>query len=178
MLIVQHIAVTWTKASRGGEDARLRNSVPEVLILPPEICELQRTVRLHAVAAEESSRFRPDSRCSDFGDPQHVNLKGFELKSDGVGVEVFYKRDPGNAAVGNRWTLDEAGSTEWRTPAFRLDLGQWGQAMSNGRFAGVDTGNWWYEKSVLNVALVEEPDLELFLRTRPAQRFVELASLR
>ncbi len=91
---------------------------------------------------------------------------------------MFYKRVPGNAAVGNRWTLDEIGSTEWRTPAFRLDQGQWGQAMYNGRFAGIDTGNWWYEKNVLNVALVDEPDLEVFLRTRPKQRFVEVASLR
>jgi hypothetical protein len=179
MLLVQHIAMMWTKASRGGEGARLRNSVPEVLQLPPEIRELERTVRLHAVNVAESSRFRPDSRCSDFGDPEHVNLKGFDLKTDGDGVEVFYKRLP-NTALANRtrWRFDETGCTEWSRSALRLHQGQWGQAMYNGRFAGVDTGNWWYEKNVLNVAVVEEPDLEVFLRTRPAQRFVELASLR
>jgi hypothetical protein len=178
-LLIQHITTDWTKASRGGDGARRRNAVPERLPIPDELVAPNCLIRMHRVQFDEAADFQPEYSTAMEDSLEFLHCRGMALQFEGDGVDVSFVRDHFNAAIADRRIVDATGKVVSQIPAFRLKAGQWGQLVNNGRYTDVDTGNWSYEKSIVNIALfAAEVDAQLFVRSRPHCRYVEMAKLR
>ena len=60
--------------------------------------------------------------------------------------------------------------------AFLLCPGKWGRLRYNGRFVEMDSGNWFYEKTVVNIGLLFQPAVDIFFAT-PHNSFSDMARL-
>lgn len=58
-VVIQIVRVSWTKASRGGEAAAVRNASPLGVALPGELT----TTSFHRVVFDETDTFTPRGRC-------------------------------------------------------------------------------------------------------------------
>ncbi|MEU3528086.1 hypothetical protein AB0E62_30175 [Streptomyces sp. NPDC038707] len=154
-VIVQRVRTSWTKVSRGGTRAALRNAAPIAFSLPPGL-----TSALHDVSLRESDSFVPYTSVRDLSDP------GLGLReSDGL----LRVHRPETTVFGMpRRTR--------RPPALRLAPGQWVQWQINYRFVGTWGGPWSYRLDTFNVAYCPA-SLEVFLGA-PTHRVDERARLR
>ena len=120
-IALQIIRTTWTKKSRGGRDAGLRNRVPPAFAL-----------------SAESGKFS-------------VQIIGF----DEFGNQKPLQRD------------------------YLVGVDTWNRLRWAERFSDFDSGNWWYEHTVVNLALFAGAvDSDIFLNSEPANQFVSLPILR
>ncbi|MEV7026357.1 hypothetical protein [Kitasatospora sp. NPDC093558] len=154
-LVVQRIRTSWTKASRGGPGAAIRNAAPTAFALPEGL-----TSALHAISMRESDAFAPHMSVADLSDP------GVVLKeSDGLLRVHRPEVTPFGMPLRNR-----------RPPAVRLAPGEWLRWQINHRFAGGWEGAWTYRLDTFNIAYCPtSPDV--FLGT-PTHHIDELAYLR
>jgi len=140
MLVVQHIQVIWTKASRGAPGAVQRNAVPEVFELPPAIVGQTADLLVHQVIVRESNAFTPR-----IGDVVNEVLAPLALGM------LELRPEEGLARVVTR-----------DGPTLVVPLGEWGRIRTNCRHSDYDTGQWYYSKDVVNVAVCARPDRGLF----------------
>lgn len=142
MLVVQHIGTIWSKASRGGEEARRRNASPHALPLPLEVASKEGL--LHFVFFNEHDNFVPHETS------QSLASLTAPLRQ---GCVTIQRDEGGTCQVAFRWTNGKGGAPERSHCRRNLTLpsGQWCQVLWNGRFTDPDSGRWWYEKHVVNV---------------------------
>jgi hypothetical protein len=170
ILVIQTIKTVWGKAARGGELARLRNAVPQVLPLP-----LQRSTHTlsnfqHHAQFLEHVRWRtPEERIlfDTLVHPITVGCVTIEQGSDRLWVTYQYRRESGGAPDrhNERKTLVS-------------EVQHWIQVLWNGRFSPAWEGDWWYEKTVVNVGLFETFTPKLFTSSSPSASYQSLPQIR
>lgn len=128
---VQRVQTWWTKASRGGAAAALRNSAPTVFPLPSGFVS-----GLHDVVMREFNEFAPQARELDLVDP-------------GLGLRVADGLLWIGPPVTSSFSMPRRTS---RPPARRIAPGQWIQWLINYRLVGSCGGEWHYRLDAFNVA--------------------------
>jgi len=174
LLVVQEIRVTWTKESRGGHNAGLRNAVPHALPLTdiPPLDKTQASAPLVLIHLqhlyEEANGFQPPSpiiatRTAAAHDK--IFFTGTRLKIASSAVTVVYRYTWSGTGAPTRWPVARS---------ITLDAGQWGQVQFNGRF-GWDAP-WSYRLTTLNIGLFTSIDRGIFQQT-PDRTLRDLAEL-
>lgn len=169
MLLIQRIVANWTKRSRGGEQAILRNSVPEALVVP-EFEPSEGRYVVHDVRFSERSNFRA-----------HSELAYRDLKPSLTIAPLHLNWSRSALSVRFMWTYHEVGAPERESHgAFRLCAGQWGRFRCNGRFGAETTRGqeWLYRKSVINIAIGNTIARDVFVASAPEVDHDRLAQLR
>jgi hypothetical protein len=168
IVIVQHIHTHWTKASRGGENARIRNGVPEAAKVPVQrIAAGNLNLIYHVLQYWEADGYRQpreEIRINPTVRPLAIGCVTIDHTTEEVIATFRY--DQGCAGAPDRG---------WARKTLHLAVGEWGQIVYNGRFTGEDY--WWYENTVVNVGLVERLTPGLFTRQEPNCRFSAMAEL-
>ncbi|MFF2045554.1 hypothetical protein ACFVVX_34560 [Kitasatospora sp. NPDC058170] len=130
-VVVQRVRTSWTKASRGGAGATLRNAAPTAFPLPPNM-----KAGLHEVSILESDAFHPHMRELDLSDP------GLVLR-EADGLLRIHPPETSLFSMPRR---------NRRPPAVRLAPGQWLQWQINYRFVGTRGGQWSYRLDTFNIS--------------------------
>jgi hypothetical protein len=165
LLIVQRIRTEWTKNSRGGAAAGVRNTVPEALRLPSQ--GVGRGV-LHDVHYRETDEFLCKETVRQIDLEESWELASLQLHSYSDQIAARFV-----------WSWHGTGAPERKShDAFVLRRGEWGRLKCNGRHSDADSGAWWYQQDVFNVAWMEALDPARFLNTIPNFNVAELARLR
>lgn len=160
---MQWVRTSWTKQSRGGPAAAIRNAAPIAFVLPDAAPSF-----VHEVTMREASDFRPSTTIRDLPRMQpRMTVEGVSLVESEGGLRVLPLIP----------TFFDIPPRRRRPPAARLEPGQWIRWQLNYRFSSATgMGNWSYHLHTLNLAYgVTEPDA--FLRT-PTRYIDERGSLR
>jgi hypothetical protein len=166
-IIIQRVRCTWTKASRGGEAARIRNSLPRQLMLPLEA--FAAPVTLHRVEFSEPSNFKSQEIVQRFAELAEVQLIDLSLRVIGEKLEAKHLRRADNAAIRHRPYPFLGG--------VHIADGEWAELRANGRYVDYHTGNWWYDSTTYNVGLFSELATDRFIQSKAAKRYADLARL-
>jgi hypothetical protein len=160
MLVLQHIVTHWTKNSRGGAEATKRNAVPETL--PISLTQASEVGLLQDVCYREETQFTAKESITPL----------LLEKSYPIGATIISPTNADGALVKYRWNYWTSGAPERLSNRKDLTLvpGEWCQVVWNGRFTDGDTGQWWYEKHVVNIA-VGSITRQLFRETTPTFRY-------
>ncbi|MEQ8677094.1 MAG: hypothetical protein RLP44_15070 [Aggregatilineales bacterium] len=168
-VIVQEIKIQWTKASRGGEGASRRNTVPDALTLaklpqtlPPLPLVHQRTV--YAEAAD----FQPSVTQTEIHDlmlNRHVFIGCVRIISQTAQLQLTYQ--PGISCAG-------APKRTFTRKEFVLKPDTWARIGYNGRFGWAS--GWSYHKTVFNIAYISATGGDIFAN-EPAHTFSDFADL-
>ena len=175
MVIVQTIRVCWTKKSRGGRFAELRNKIPAALVVPQPSADVEKLV-WHDVQLLEENEF-------DFSGGGQ--LKRFPLNERFGTKCAFIEFDDSSATLTYRWLdgapartfMDQTGNYVPIERTIEIGSNQWGSIEYNGRFTGNDTGNWWYEWEIINVAVTNRFVPDIFVATKPVEQYSKLEKL-
>lgn len=175
MIAVQTISTTWTKASRGGSLATMRSRVPNRLPIkmPPDLTDLV----WHSIAYSERNKFanpvavRVSTNCEN----NRFGCRNAELELHEDFATLIYRYQTGAPA---RQFFDKTGTCVAPEHAIKIPRGRWAAIEYNGRFTCIDTGNWWYEHMVINVAVGDSIASNCFMATQPIENYTQLAHLR
>ena len=124
-VVIQLIHCTWTKASRGGDGARLRNALP--LQLPLPLDSFAAPVTLHRVAFSEFTDFDRRETVERYDTLGSLRLHDLSFQLCGDSLVVGHIRDQQNAAIADRLYPDESGNTVFEIDAFCVASDEWGQ---------------------------------------------------
>jgi hypothetical protein len=94
---------------------------------------------------------------------------------DDNSATLIYRYQTGAPA---RRFFDKTGTYVAPEHSIEIPLNCWASIEYNGRFSCIDTGNWWYEHSVVNVAVGDVVSANVFMTTQPMERYTQLAHLR
>ena len=174
MIVVQTIRVSWTKKSRGGHLAELRAQVPTVFAVPDPADSRQ--LVWHDVKLSEEDQFSL---------PREGELKTQPLNERFGTRCAFIDEATCPASLTYRWTngapermfTDPTGRYVPVEKRFLIKAGEWASVQYNGRFSGIDSGNWWYELETVNVGVMDPFNSHCFLDCPPAKIYQQLASL-
>ena len=175
MIAIQTITTSWTKSSRGGHLASARNRIPKQLPLP--LTNESMSLLWHAVAFSEHNEFtQPVSvnvttHCAN----NRFGCTNAEIELRDTSAILMYRYQTGAPA---RRYFDKTGT--YVAPEHRIDIPNhcWASIEYNGRYSCIDTGNWWYEHVVVNVAVGDVVSSTVFMTTDPIERYTQLAYLR
>ena len=168
MLVVQRIRIEWTKASRGGEGATLRNALPEICPLPP-LRQVGGEYLFHDIHFREWDQFACRETLAESKIPGHLDLS-----------PLFLHVAPDRIQAKFLWSWKDCGAPERDShDLFSLALGEWAQFRCNGRFGPQTPGesSWWYRKSIFTIAFIEEFDAGIF-SSQPATSAERIAVLK
>lgn len=166
LLIIQHITVHWTPKSRGGDQARRRNSVPEAFSLP--LSGSPSVPFLHTISVGESSGFdSPTEEVSPLGAGPIYHIGSAEVRPDGDDAVFLYNPTAKLTGAPTR--------PQFPRQVGRFSRGQWARLVYNGRFAE-ETG-WRYQKVIINSGLFDRPSADSFLAAAPSQELRDLTKL-
>jgi hypothetical protein len=164
IVVVQQVRTIWTKKSRGGPGAVRRNVVPEACAIPlKQIPERGIELIHHEVTFREKDAFAKPIHKVTINTtlrPLAVGCVAIHIGADHVTMEFQYRADCAGAP--NRG---------WAQRIIPLAIGEWGQIAYNGRFAPGWHGDWWYEKTVVNAAIVDHLSDHLFTGESPTYRY-------
>ena len=177
-LIVQHIQITWTKAARGGHLAERRAEIPNAFVIPkpPTTYDKSQHYIVHGVGFGERNQFAEPigSQTNAPTIDTSFNTKNCTVQlADDSATVVYEWRD----GAPERQFFDKSGTPVPVRKHLQVTADKWVRLEYNGRFTGYDCGNWWYEHSILNVALASPDCLDVFLTTKPSASFQQLAHL-
>ena len=163
-LVIQHIITSWTKESRGGQDANRRNAVPIVAKLP--VPSTKSKLVVHTLTYKEEDNFLTpiDEVSTDQSLPLTLAFINIKQVGPDVLVSVRYNHSMG-APERNSIRKD-----------IRISPDEWVQILSNGRFGG--DIEWFYRHEAFNIAYLTEPDSRIFTHSAPKVAFSTLALLR
>ncbi|WP_086843915.1 hypothetical protein [Amycolatopsis kentuckyensis] len=152
-VVAQRVRTTWTKRSRGGPSASVRNRVPIAFPLPAG-------AELHEVNVDESTGFSPR-----FAMRPITDLDGVTLREAEGGLSVLVVPSPWGMPKRNRP----------RSPV-RLEPGEWLRWQINLRFGPACScgSDWSYRLETLNVAYGGPADFT----GKPNRSVIELGNLR
>ncbi|MFC9292981.1 hypothetical protein ACFTWH_06245 [Streptomyces sp. NPDC057011] len=158
--VVQWVRTSWTKQSRGGPGAALRNAAPVAFPLPRTAAPFVQEVLMH-----EADAFEP--RFVTHSVPPEPDAEPSVLLREEDGL---LRVQPAVTPFGmpRRWR---------RPPAVRLARGEWLRWQVNHRFAGSHGDAWTYRLDTLNLAYGPHTPADLFMGT-PTRQVSELAALR
>lgn len=167
-IIIQRIRSEWTKDSRGGDGARRRNALPQAFKLPA-VCFTDRFSH-HSVRFLERDEFRrSESDSVEIGDSwMDIACSDLEITVVTEGLQVRLMTDGRNAASGDMQLFR----------AFTLVLGTWGQLIYNARYVHVNTGNWTYERNILNIGYLKAVQPKRFTSSQPDEEYSRMLKLR
>lgn len=143
MVIQQLITTYWTKASRGGKAATIRNAVPEKL--PSSILQAH---------FSEFTGFEFSTERDDMIGELLVSY----IESENL-ITVFYA---GIRGVPHRQIHSKK--------IFQLFPGEWGQVIANCRGITCED-TWTYGKHVINIYMGNSPPENIFLTSNPKHRY-------
>lgn len=164
VLLIQHIATWWTKASRGAPLASVRNAVPERASIP-EPKEKNFSTVIHTIRHDERTNFIPEEKL--FVNAIFEPVRGISVERSNDGTSAAYE-----------YTLD-CGQPEraWMRRKLAAPLDEWLSVGTNGRFLLGWDAVWRYEKHVVNVGLFASFDPDCFLNRAPVDSFSALGDL-
>ena len=141
MIVVQHVELTWTKQSRGGDAARVRESFPESFPLP-DFQPSNQTWVVHRVRSSEWNGFHPEQSLRmeppSFGQWQHFGGVQCQPSETELLIQLTSRVPDGN----------------WFTPK-RLTANEWLRVIAAERQTDFDTGTWYYIKHVVTFGFLE-----------------------
>lgn len=183
-MVVQAIEVSWTKISRGGSLATLRNRVPEIALLPfgssPPKSAMPIYIR-HEITWGETNEFQQPLTgkidIAEFMGQVKNRLLGFHA-AGGTSIKVGFEKSYGANPVGkNLLDYTRLGAPARTVPLeiFSLGPGEWGRVRYNGRFSW--KSGWKYEKWVYNIGLFADTIPENCFQGSPARSYSSLADL-
>lgn len=172
-LHVQIIRTVWTKRSRGAPAATARAGVPLWLPVKANLLE-------HGNLGIETYDFgEPDFAAPLSGKIERLNLEPNCKYENGAFLITWNNQA---ATTFWQWSNYHVGAPE--PQIFNSKLGRYEVAPDNwvrlrwhGRFSDQDTGKWWYEQTVVNVARCDA-ELNVDFSGEPARSFEWLPSLR
>ncbi|MGW5722265.1 hypothetical protein ACWEVP_39250 [Amycolatopsis sp. NPDC003865] len=152
-VVAQKVRTTWTKRSRGGPLAAVRNAAPVAFPVPAGAA-------LHLVDVDESTGFEPR-----FALRPLAELDGVRLREVDGGLLVM--------VVPSAWSRP---NRAWRPSPVRLLPGEWIRWQVNMRFGATCQcgSDWSYRLETLNLAYRAKPDF----RGTPTRSVIERADLR
>lgn len=166
-LFIQLLTTEWTKDSRGGAGARVRNATPLASVLPEAWSGAwgEGSFQLHHVYFSEQRRFLPRDWTEVRRGRSSVEVEAFLVERSEAGVRVLL--DSGKMGMPGRLEWSGLSQGEGHEELFRLTPGEWARGVYNERIQYWETGHWGYCKHVLNVGLLCDAELDVFLRTAP-----------
>lgn len=168
MLLVQILETKWTKASRGAEEASVRNQVPVCLEFPPGFDSTGGAV--HHVSFGEADQFTHRSSTKALPNPnERQKFPGVTIDQTESGLKVDF-----------HWDFFAVGAPERRShPIFNLKKNEYGRFSFNGRLGSSlsDGRDWTYFMYTYNILLAEQFVPSAFIRTPPDRTASELADL-
>ncbi len=169
MILIKRITTKWTKKSRGGRGATVRNSFPEAFSVPP-FDATKRPVVVHALRFLEWENFE-----------QHEDLNGLDSPTDAhlEPIRIYHHHD--HLVVRFVWDWMQCGAPERDShEIFQLVPGKWARFACNARFWPTTSSGcvWQHHKTVSNLAFNDLPDADLFVTTGPQSVQNRLAILR
>lgn len=160
MVLVQHVEIVWTKATRGMPRAAERARLPRVYAVTP-VGAVYGYVRLRLQEADDFRVVLQEQREA----PQIPASAGSLCLRRGADDRLV---------LGLRWTwLRGQPPRHPRPEALRLAPGQWAQLQINGRHAS--HSGQWYTEDTYNVACGPGIEPEVF-RSRPPDAVFSLAA--
>lgn len=177
-LIIQHIQISWTKTSRGGRLAQLRNQIPKVfeLIEPLATYDKQDHYFVHKIEFCESNEFKKPMQNTSLspivGEP-YLFRNGMVESESGI----FKIKSQWNEGQPPRRILTKTDNQFTEGKTFDITNDGWSQIEFNARLTDYDTGNWWYEHHIINSATAPSDSRNIFIESKPTTRFQELAHL-
>jgi hypothetical protein len=173
MVLIQEIRTAWTKASRGGAAATLRNRVPEAAIFPaveskPAADKIFHHRLIYGEADDFAAPVKSETAEAE-SDRITIGCVKIEVSPEKLVVAYEYDHKCGGAPA-RRGGLGVSLEEE-----LIVERGRWARVKYNGRFTGDE---WWYEKLVVNVGLFERYDARAFYSTAPTHEIVRMAELR
>jgi hypothetical protein len=170
LLIVQHIGIYWTKETRGGKGAVLRNAVPEALPLinMPSPADPLALICESTIFRGQNSYQKP---ASSIKTKALTPGEGLDFHC----VHVCVERE--QALVLYTYGTECAGAPRrYNDPRhFTLATGEWMRVMFNGRLTDWER-RWYYQKTILNIGLFEKIARNAFLG-EPTRIFSDMAMM-
>lgn len=175
MIAVQTISTSWTKSSRGGTLATMRSRVPKQIPLriPSDFSNLI----WHSIAYSDRNKFvepiavKVSTKCEN----DRFGCRNVEIELHDNSATLIYRYQTGAPA---RQFFDKAGTCVAPEHLIEIPQNRWAAVEYNGRFTCIDTGNWWYEHVVVNVAVGDNLLSNVFVTTQPIEHYSQLAHLR
>jgi hypothetical protein len=173
MILIQEIRSIWSKASRGGAAAALRNSVPEAAPFP--------VIGAKSTADKIFRQLLVYGETNDFTEPLKSEI--VELKSDSISIGcvkinvlseqliVAYEYNYKCGGLPPRLSKPGVNLKE----EVIVERESWVRVKYNGRFSGDE---WWYEKVVANIGLFQKSDADVFNSTEPVDEIAQMVELR
>lgn len=166
--IVQLIETRWTKQSRGGPGAQVRNAVPEALRLKSDrpvtwpIATLFHVARYGESNVFASPEKETIEQTKDFHRPT-APLPGLNmLKAGQFGLYPTEK----SVRVALEWSPYIGPNRKPIRQVLTVERGSWARLRCNFRVGGAREWTWW--KEVVNVALVDSVTPDIFLASAPS----------
>ena len=180
-LIAQIIQTTWTKAARGGRKASLRNAVPLAFPIPSSVdCFAIQSLNF----GEQNGFVAPILQSleeRELASPLLYDWKSLRLQWDGRDMVASFRWSAWGAGAPkmiSTWE-NEGGNEEGFQHDLLVPLDKWVRLRWMGRFSCMDSGQWWYEHTVANIAFMSSGvNPRLFIETTPSSEFRRLPILR
>jgi hypothetical protein len=162
----------WDKSARGGEGARVRNSVPQALEMPlMDWSPKDQMLYVDVSQWDGTNGFvKPYARRQE-----QVNVKdGYsfgcvQIRSHPEGLDVQYHYNQHGCGAPDRPYLH-------RNIVVKAE--QQLQILCNGRFSDICSGIWWYKQVTVHIAWIDrEPSKRVFLENAPDLEIRALADL-
>jgi hypothetical protein len=162
MLIVQQIEIIWTKESRGGKQAVLRNSIPKVHNLPEKVDSYKEEGLFeHRISYYEFENFKVNEQ-SVFtpGILDKYIRESLIIELIDNRIKILFNYDQKYCGAPYRYTNPEGNFKN----SFILNKHQIGRVEYNGRFSDDE---WWYKKQIFNICLTDKVNKQLFINSDP-----------
>ncbi len=178
-LVLQLLTTEWTKESRGGSGARLRNTTPQGVVLPESLIGADDgTLRIHHVYFSERNNFLPrEGTNTRSGRSTFEEMEAFRVERTEEGVRVLLDHGRMGLPGAHEWSWEMARGNQYEE-LLSVRPGEWGRAVYNERISYWETSHWGYCKHVLNVGLLRDASPDVFLATEPAHEAVREFLLR
>jgi hypothetical protein len=161
LLAIQIVSVTWTKLSRGGSAAALRNRIPRAFLLHRHGKSFN-VVQRHDYAEVSSGEFDCTSFSSGQAPTPPTDVEGLLLE----------RRQDGSLSIGFAWNGNVHGmpKRERKGKILVMFPGEVAQLHINGRHSA---GKQWYTQHTYNVALGPDLHENVFIE-RPFEKRISL----
>lgn len=175
MIAVQTITTSWTKSSRGESLATLRSRISKQL--PLRLSDQFAPLLWHSVLYSERNRFTEPFavNVATHCDNNRFGCTNAELELHDDSATLIYRYQTGAPA---RRFFDKTGTCVAPEHSIEIPPNRWASIEYNGPYSCIDTGNWWYEHVVVNVAVASVISANVFMASSPLERYTQLAHLR
>jgi hypothetical protein len=173
VVVMQVTHEEWSKASRGGAAAALRNSVANRRLIGQVEFQPGQMAFECENWSENHGWDEPCRRMASVSGLTDLVKRRDEL------VQIVWAE--GVLRVSLNWARLRGSPGRHRHSGFlelSPEVDSWVQLRWNQRLVDTDTGVWSYEEWTYNVALIRQLSRDIFVRTEPAREIVELAKLR